>query len=49
MKKKILTFVADQFDERELIYPAYRVQEDGYEVDYAGQEVTAYEGKEGLE
>lgn len=48
MNKKILVFIADQFDERELIYPAYRVKEEGYDVDFVGLEERIYKGKEGL-
>ena len=46
--KKILTVIADLFDEREMIYPAYRVKEAGYEIDYGGDDIRVYNGKEGL-
>lgn len=48
MEKKILSYIADLYDERELIYPAYRVKEEGYEVVFAGPEKKTYKGKEGL-
>lgn len=48
MPKKILTLVDKLFDERELIYPAIRVKEAGYEVDFVGPKVGEFEGKEGV-
>ena len=47
--KKALIFLGPLFDEREFIYPYYRLQEAGYHVDVAGQEAVAYQGKTGLE
>ena len=47
--KKILIFTADVFDDREFIYPFYRVQEAGYEVDVAGPEKGKYKSKNGFE
>lgn len=44
---KILAFVADNFEDCELIYPYYRVQEDGHEVTLVGLEKTTYQGKKG--
>lgn len=44
---KILAFVADNFEDCELIYPYYRVQEDGHEVTLVGLEKTTYRGKKG--
>lgn len=44
---KILTLVADLFNEKELFYPAFRVMEEGYEVDFAGQDLKTYTGEEG--
>lgn len=46
--KKILSFVADLFDDRELFYPAIRMKEEGYQVDFAGPEAEVYTGKAGL-
>ncbi len=46
--KKILSFVADLFDERELFYPAIRLMEEGYEVEFAGPEAETYRGKDGM-
>ena len=48
MAKKILSYVADLFDERELIYPAYRVKEEGYEIVFAGPTKGEFTGKEGV-
>ncbi|MDD7732231.1 MAG: type 1 glutamine amidotransferase [Firmicutes bacterium] len=44
---KILAFVADNYEDCELIYPYYRVQEDGHEVTLVGLEKTTYRGKKG--
>lgn len=38
MAEKILCIIDDRFDERELVYPAYRVKEEGYEIVFAGPE-----------
>lgn len=46
--KKILSFVADLFDDRELFYPAIRMKEAGYAVDFAGPATVEYTGKAGL-
>lgn len=46
--KKILCFVADLFDERELFYPAIRMKEEGFKVDFAGPEAAEYSGKIGM-
>lgn len=46
--KKILLLTADLFDERELIYPYFRVQEAGFGADVAGEEAKAYKSKAGL-
>lgn len=46
--KKILSFVADLFDEKELFYPAIRMKEEGYEVIFAGPEAKEYSGKIGM-
>ena len=47
--KKILISTADVFDDREFIYPFYRVQEAGYEVDVAGPEKGKFKSKNGFE
>lgn len=46
--KKILSFIAEMFDDRELFYPAIRMKEEGYRVDFAGPEEKEYIGKAGL-
>lgn len=46
--KKILSFVADLFDDKELFYPAIRMKEEGYTVEFAGPEAAEYTGKAGL-
>lgn len=46
--KKILSYVADLFDEKELFYPAIRMREAGYEVVFAGPEAKEYSGKVGM-
>ncbi len=46
--RKVLSFIADYFDEREFLIPYYRLQEAGFEVDIAGPEAKVYQGKEGL-
>jgi len=40
--------VEDYFDERELIYPLYRLKELGFEVDLVGPELREYHGKQGF-
>lgn len=47
--KKIAILLENLFDERELIYPYYRLLEEGYEVDLIGTEKnTDYASKVGL-
>jgi len=46
--KKALMFIAPVFDEKEMIYPYYRLQEAGYVVDVAGPKAQEYKGKTGL-
>lgn len=46
--RKILSFVADLFDEKELFYPAIRMKEEGYEVVFAGPLAIEYSGKVGM-
>lgn len=47
--KKIAILLENLFDERELIYPYYRLIEEGYEVDLIGTEKkTVYASKVGL-
>lgn len=46
--KKALIFIAQDFDEKEFIYPYYRLQEAGYKVDVAGEKTQAYKGKSDL-
>lgn len=46
--KKALMFIAPLFDEKEFIYPYYRLQEAGYDVDVAGEKAEEYKGKSGL-
>jgi protease I len=41
--------VEDLFDERELIYPFYRLKEMGFQVDLVGPEVKTYRSKLGME
>lgn len=48
MAEKILCIIDDRFDERELVYPAYRVKEEGYEIVFAGPEKRVFKGKEGM-
>ena len=48
MAKKVLSFIENLFDERELIYPYYRLQEAGYTVDVAGSESKTFTSKSGL-
>lgn len=48
--KKIAILLENLFDEKELIYPYYRLLEEGYEVDLIGTEKnTLYSSKVGLE
>ena len=46
--KRALMFIAPQFDEKEFIYPYYRLQEAGYVVDVAGEKAEEYKGKSDL-
>lgn len=43
--KRVLIFIAPLFDEREFIYPYYRLLEAGYTVDVAGPKAGSYKGK----
>jgi Putative intracellular protease/amidase len=45
---KAAVLVEDLFDERELVYPYYRLRELGFEVDLVGPELREYRGKSGL-
>ncbi len=47
--KKIALLIEDLYDDKELIYPYYRMQEEGYQVDLIGTEKGAtYKSKFGL-
>ncbi|RVU55008.1 type 1 glutamine amidotransferase domain-containing protein [Anaerosphaera multitolerans] len=47
--KKIAILIENLFDERELIYPYFRLSEEGYEIHLVGsQKDTAYNSKSGL-
>ena len=47
--KRVLFFVENGFEDRELMYPYYRFQEAGYKVDIVGPEAKAtYNGEYGL-
>ena len=47
--KKIAILIENLFDERELIYPYYRLLEEGYEVDLIGSKKdTTYSSKAGV-
>lgn len=47
--KKIAILIENLFDERELLYPYYRMVEEGYEVDLVGtDDNTLYKSKSGL-
>lgn len=47
--KKVAVLIEDYFDERELIYPYFRLMEEGYEVHLVGTQKDAiYAGKSGL-
>lgn len=48
MAKKFLSFIGDLYDEKEFIYPYYRLQEAGFQVDVAGTDTIAYNGKNGM-
>lgn len=45
---KAAVLVEDLFDERELIFPLYRLKELGFQVDIVGPETREYHGKAGL-
>lgn len=47
--KKALILTAPLFDEREFIYPYYRLKEAGFQVDVAGPKKGPYQGKTGFE
>lgn len=48
--KKIAILIENLFDEKELLYPYYRLQEEDYEVHLVGTEKdTVYTGKSGLD
>jgi protease I len=47
--KKVLLFVENGFEDRELMYPYYRLQEAGYKVEVVGPEAkVTYKGEYGL-
>jgi protease I len=46
--KQVAILIEDLFDEREFIYPYYRVQEAGYKPLVLGPEARIYKGKTGL-
>jgi len=47
--EKVLIFVENGFEDRELIYPYYRLQEAGYKADMVGPKANAsYNGEHGL-
>lgn len=47
--KKIALLIEDLYDDKELIYPYYRMQEEGYQVDLVGTEKgVTYKSKFGL-
>lgn len=46
--RKALIFIGPLFDEKEFIYPYYRLQEAGYQVDVAGSKREEYKGKTDL-
>lgn len=47
--KRALLYIGPLFNEQEVIYPYYRLQEAGYQVDIAGAKNEVYKGKFGLE
>lgn len=49
MAKKVLSFIEDLYNEFEFIYPYYRVQEAGYDVDVVASEPKEFIGEHGLE
>ncbi|MGD8544220.1 MAG: DJ-1/PfpI/YhbO family deglycase/protease, partial [Candidatus Bathyarchaeota archaeon] len=47
--KKVLLFVENGFEDRELMYPYYRLQEAGYKVEVVGPKAkVTYKGEYGL-
>ncbi len=49
-KKKVLIFVEEDYENKELWYPYLRLQEAGFGVDVAGKEAgKIYQGKHGLD
>ncbi|UCE95536.1 MAG: type 1 glutamine amidotransferase [Candidatus Bathyarchaeota archaeon] len=47
--KKVLIMIDDGFEDSEFLYPYYRFQEEGYEVDVVGSKAKAvYRGKHGV-
>ncbi len=47
--KRIALLIENLFDEKELLYPYYRMQEEGFHVDLVGKtKDTVYNGKHGL-
>ncbi len=42
---KALVFIGPQFDDREFLYPYYRLKEAGFAVDVAGAKAEEYKGK----
>lgn len=47
--KKVAVLVEDLFDDKELLYPYYRMLEEGYQVDLIGSEANVnYKSKHGL-
>jgi protease I len=48
-KKKIFMLIEDLFEDSEVVYPYYRMQEEGYEVQTVGPEAgREYKGKKGI-
>ncbi len=49
MDKKVLIFIEDMFEDVELIYPYYRMKEEGYKVLLVGTDKgKSYKGKKGV-
>ena len=46
--KRILALVSDDFEDLELWYPALRLREAGYRVDFAAEKAGTYHGKYGV-
>src|SRR5437868_5522116 len=47
MQKTLLSFVGDLYEDLELWYPKIRLEEAGYSMRLAGDELTTYKGKHG--